>query len=174
MNYFMLTENSKVEMPIAIRPLVRSAEILGKANLEAAFSPITNTQKVKLSDYVGSKGLVVAVIDPDKEPTKHLIEDIKAVKERMDTWGGTLLLVVRSGRLTTGFKPENYAGLPANTVWGYDSTGDVGNAIDLMCGNNGGAQAPQVSVINESGEIVYYSEGYSIGMGDTVLKNLSK
>ena len=170
--YFNLGEDARVECPIVIRPLVRSAEVLGKANLEASFSPLSVTSLLKLSDHLSGKGLVVAVIDPDKEPTKHLLEDLKTVKERMEEWGGTLLLVVRSGRLNPGFNPQAYVGLPANILWGYDSTGDVGNAIDLMCGNNGGAQPPQVSVINGNGEIIYYSEGYSIGMGETILKNL--
>lgn len=171
-SYFNLTENARVECPIEIRPIIRSSEVLGKANLEASFSPLTKNQQVKLSDNLSEKGVVVAVIDPDREPTKHLIEDIKVVKERLNQWGGKILLVVRNGKLATGFNPQNYTGLPKNIVWGYDSTGDLGNAIDLMCGNNGGAQAPQVSVINANGEIVYYSEGYSIGMGETILKNL--
>ncbi len=173
-SYFNLDENAKVECPIEIRPIIRSSEVLGKANLEASFSPLSKNPLTKLSDHLSQKGVVVATIEPDKEPTKHLIEDLKAVKERIEQWGGTILLIVRSGTLTPSFNPQSYTGMPQNIIWGYDSTGDLGNAIDLMCGNNGGAQAPQVSIINANGEIIFYSEGYSIGMGETILKNLVK
>jgi len=173
--YFNITANSKEECPIEIRPIVLGDQVLGKANMEATFSTLTKpSSNHKLADFQSDKGVVVAVIDPDKEPTKHLIEDMKAVKDRLDKWGGTIILTVRSGRLIPGFNPANYLGLPKNVVWGYDASGDVGNAIDLMCGNNGGAQAPQVSVINAKGEIVYYSEGYSIALGETILKNVTR
>lgn len=173
--YFNIAANSKEECPIEIRPIVLGDQVLGKANMEATFSTFTKpSRNQKLADFQSNKGVVVAVIDPDKEPTKHLIEDLKAVKDRLDEWGGTIILTVRSGRLIPNFSPANYVGLPKNVVWGYDASGDVGNAIDLMCGNNGGAQAPQVSVINANGEIIYYSEGYSIALGETILKNVTR
>lgn len=171
--YFNIEANQHVECPIEIRPIVLGNQVLGKADLEATFGTLAKpSRNHKLADYQSDKGIVVAVIDPDKEPTKHLIEDMKAVKDRIDEWGGTIILAVRSGRLIPNFNPASYVGLPKNIVWGYDASGDIGNAIDLMCGNNSGAQAPQVSVVNSKGEIVYYSEGYSIGMGETILKNI--
>lgn len=170
--YFTIEKGKAVTVPIELRPFIQDGDVLGKADMEANFSPITPGSKTKLSSYLSDKGVVVAVIDPDKEPTKHLIEDIKAVKQRFDQWGGYILLIVKSGKLSLGFNPAAYTNLPKNIIWGYDASGDVGNAIDLMCGNNGGAQAPQVSVINGKGEINYYSEGYSISLGETILKNL--
>lgn len=171
-SYFSIGENQSVTAPISLTPFHLADEVLGKAEMDVVFTPFDKGAKNKLSDYNSSKGLVVAVIDPDKEPTKHLIEDLKVVTERLNSWGGNILLIVKSGKLTTNFNPKSYVGLPKNVFWGYDATGDIGNAVDLMCGNNGGAQAPQVSVISSKDEIIYYSEGYSIGLGETILKNL--
>lgn len=171
-SYFTIEKDKSVTVPIELRPFMQDGDVLGKADMEANFTPLAPNSKTRLSDYVSDKGVVVAVIDPDKEPTKHLIEDLKAVKQRLDQWGGYILLIVKSGKLTMSFNTASYSNLPKNIIWGYDASGDIGNAIDLMCGNNGGAQAPQVSVINGKGEIGYYSEGYSISLGETILKNL--
>ena len=121
---------------------------------------------------IKDKALVVAVIDPDKEPTKHLMEDIKLVKKGIDDWGGKVLFIVAKDKLNKTFDPTVYKELPRSCFFGYDSTGDITNAIDLMCGQNPGPQFPQISIINANGEIIFYSEGYSIGMGETILKNL--
>ena len=85
-----------------------------------------------------------------------------------------VLFIVAKDKLSNIFDPSAYKNLPLKSFFGYDLSGDVTNAIDLMCGQNLGAQYPQVSIINNNGEIIFYSEGYSIGMGETILKNVGK
>ncbi|MHC1703646.1 MAG: transglutaminase domain-containing protein [Tenuifilaceae bacterium] len=172
--YFSVVTDKKIELPIIVLPIEAQSGVLGKAEIEAGFKSLNGESEYILKSYIGKKGLVVAVIDPDKEPTKHLMEDVQLVKSGFDQWSGQILFIVAKGKLNKVFDPANYKNLPANCFFGYDSNGEITNAIDLMCGENPGAQYPQVSIINANGEIIFYSEGYSIGMGETILKNVGK
>jgi len=171
--FFNVEKGSKINLPIIVLPIEAQTGILGKAETSAGFKSLDDIDFM-LSCFMNlkDKDLVVAVIDPDKEPTKHLMEDIQLVKKAFDEWGGHLLLIVAKDKLNKVFDPSVYKNLPSNCFFGYDPTGDITNAIDLMCGQNLGAQYPQVSIINANGKIIFYSEGYSIGMGETILKNL--
>jgi hypothetical protein len=48
----------------------------------------------------------------------------------------------------------------------------VAASINPLCGIDGEAQLPVVVIINPKGEISWHSEGYSIGLGDQLLKQL--
>lgn len=174
-DYFNVEKDSKISVLIIVLPIEAQTGVLGKAETSAGFKTLDNLDFM-LSCFMNmkDKALVVAVIDPDKEPTKHLMEDIKLAKKGLDDWGGHVLFIVAKDKLNKTFDPSVYKDLPKNSFFGYDPTGDITNAIDLMCGQNPGPQYPQVSIINDKGEIVFYSEGYSIGMGETILKNVSK
>lgn len=171
--YFNVEKGKSVTIPIIVLPVEVQTGVLGKAETSAGFKTLDNIDFM-LSCFMNmkDKALVVAVIDPDKEPTKHLMEDIKLVKKGIDDWGGQVLFIVAKDKLNKTFDPTAYKDLPRSCFFGYDSTGDITNAIDLMCGQNPGHQFPQISIINPNGEIIFYSEGYSIGMGETILKNL--
>ena len=174
-DYFNVEKGKSITLPIVVLPIEMQNGVLGKVETSAGFKTLDNLDFM-LSCFMNikDKDLVVAVIDPDKEPTKHLMEDIQIVRKRFDEWGGHFLLIVAKDKLTKLFDQTVYKNLPSNCFFGYDPTGDVTNAIDLMCGQNPGPQYPQVSIMNDKGEIIFYSEGYSIGMGETILKNLQK
>jgi len=173
--YFNVDKGKSTSLPIVVLPIEAQTGVLGKAETSAGFKSLDNIDFM-LSCFMNmkDKALVVAIIDPDKEPTKHLMEDIRLVKKGIDDWGGQVLFIVAKDKLNKNFDPSIYKDLPHSCFFGYDSTGDFTNAIDLMCGQNPGAQYPQVSIINANGEIIFYSEGYSIGMGETILKNVAE
>lgn len=169
--YFNIEKGKSITLPILVLPIEAQTGALGKAEINAGFK-FMDESEYRLSCFLRDQGLVVAVIDPDKEPTKHLMEDIQLVKNGLNNWGGSILFIVAKDKLSKVFDPSVYKNLPSNCFFGYDPTGEITDAIDLMCGLNPGVQYPQVSIINAKGEIIFYSEGYSIGMGETVLKNL--
>jgi transglutaminase-like putative cysteine protease len=171
-SYFKVEVAKTTEIEIRRASATEKTSISGKANLAAGFLELESGKQEKLSNFMGKQGLIVAIIDPPKEPTKHLMEDIKAVKEALDQWGGKVIFAVASNKLTPGFDPKIYKELPANAVFGHDAKGETASAISTVCGINGAAQWPVVAVINPKGEIIWHSEGYSIGLGDQLVKQV--
>lgn len=64
------------------------------------------------SKLYNDNGLVICFIDPDKEPTKHLMNEFPALKGEFDKWRGRFLFVVPGSKNSSSFNPEKYKGLP--------------------------------------------------------------
>lgn len=173
-SYFYLAPNQEVKAGIQPASGVEKSGIVGKANLNAVFRLIPGNEQAKPLNYQSGKGLVIALTDPSKEPTKHLMEDLKVAKPGLDNWGGALLIVVANGKLTTGFNPAIYTKLPENRIFGYDAEGEVAAAVKTVCSIDGEPQWPVLAIINQKGEITWYSEGYSIGLGDQLIRQLKE
>ena len=133
---------------------------------------LSNGKIAKLNDFYSASGMVVALIDPGKEPTKHLMEDIKAVKKGLDDWGGQVIFVVAKDKLNPGFNPAVYKSIPDKSVFGSDIESEVSAAVSTVCSISGSPQLPVIVFINNKGEITWHSEGYSIGLGDQLMKQI--
>jgi len=171
-NYFRVNQEQTSKVAISLAAAKQQSGILGKADLQAGFFNLSMQKPSKLLDFFSPKGMIVALIDPGKEPTKHLMEDIKSVKQGLDQWGGALIFIVAKDKLSPGFNPLIYKGIPANSSFGSDGSAMVAASINPLCGIDGEAQLPVVVIINPKGEISWHSEGYSIGLGDQLLKQL--
>ncbi len=171
-SYFNIKENETQTVDISLFSGSAQTGVLGKADLSASFTGLSTAKPSTLQSYFGKHGLVVALIDPSKEPTKHLMEDIKAVKAGLDRWGGKVLFVVAQEKLSTGFSPATYRQLPQQAVFGHDASGEISASVSTVCSVENRPQWPALSLINPKGEIVWFSEGYSIGLGDQLMKQI--
>lgn len=171
-SYFNIEAGRTTEIGILQASSSENAGISGKANLSAGFIYFESGKKAKLSDFMNKNGLIVAIIDPPKEPTRHLMEDIKIVKKALNRWGGNIIFAVASDKLTSAYDPKIYKELPTNVFFGHDINGETAASITTACGMNGTAKWPAIAIINPKGEITWHSEGYSIGLGDQLVKQL--
>lgn len=171
-SYFRVRKAEPVYVGIRMATQQQQSGILGKADLQAEFLSLADRKPVLLSSFASEKGIIVALIDPGKEPTKHLMEDLKAVKQSLEDWGGQLLLIVANDKLNPGFSALTYKGLPESAIFGHDVNRDVSTSVTTVCSISNVPQWPVVVVINPKGEITWHSEGYSIGLGDQLVKQI--
>jgi len=171
-NYFDVKLKQSTTVSISLASEKQQSGVLGKADLQAAFKDLRSGEIRKLRDFEHDKGMIIAVIDPGKEPTKHLMEDIKSVKAGLDSWGGQVLFIVAKDKMGNGFNPAVYQGIPEKSIFGSDYLAVVAASISTVCSISGLPQLPVVAIINPKGEITWHSEGYSIGLGDQLLKQV--
>lgn len=171
-SYFSVEAGKKNKIGIQTTAFKEKAEISGKVDLAASFRIFKSNTIERLSTFSGSAGFVVAIIDPAKEPTKHLMEDIRVVKKSLNQWKGKILFVVAADKLIKGFSPDNYKDIPNSAVFGFDEGGEIASAFKTVCSIEGAPQWPLVALVNGNGEIVWQSEGYRIGLGDQLVKQI--
>ncbi len=111
------------------------------------------------------KGMIIAWIDPDKEPTKHLLADIKVRKADFGRWEGDFSLVFPSEQQMNLFVKSEGTSLPVNMRYSYQS-GFPLKPAELKINTGTLKNLPIVVYINKEGVINYLSEGYRIGTGD--------
>jgi len=172
-SYFNLGAGQRYTAVIKLAEATAQSGVLGKADMQATFITEAGKQMARLADYQSKNGLVVAIIEPGREPTKHLIEDIEAASKALDKWGGKMLFVIARDKRLSGLTSDQYGKMPALPVFGYDADGQLAASVQTVCSISGQPRWPVIVLINQAGEIVWHSEGYSIGLGDQLVKQIT-
>ncbi len=166
-SFFKLAEGEHKTVDIKLRRNQSVPEILGNTDMKifsaAGISGIN-------PDEIAKTGAVVLWIEPDKEPTKHVLNDLPMLKAELDSWPGYFIFLnvsaAETGRLIT---PEIKAKLPARSVFG-DDAGYIALKMALNEISPADISLPLVIMINSKGDIIFRSDGYRIGIGEQILK----
>jgi transglutaminase-like putative cysteine protease len=156
LRFFDLPAGSTRETVLTLRNDPSPLPVFGKADLKKLFAdPPKN-------------GVIIAFIEPDKEPTKHLVADLKQRTKELGEWKGRIILVCPSEKEMNDFMAKNSRELPSNASYSFQATFPVSNFKQLL--KAGGRSYPVVIFINPNGEVNFVSEGYRIGTGDELVK----
>jgi len=168
--FFELLENEHKILTVLPRKDIAENKILGKVNLKNVFKLFDST-KVQLS-AISNKGVVIVWIEPDKEPTKHIFNDLPLIKRELDAWGGYFLFLSGSQQEMNSFDPKTIKGLPDNSVFGTDNQIAV-LKNSLVISPFPDVRLPFVLFSDKEGNILFTSAGYRIGIGEQILKHIN-
>ncbi|MBR0073043.1 MAG: redoxin domain-containing protein, partial [Bacteroidales bacterium] len=132
----------------------------------------TSNGDVKLVDLAKEKPLVLCFIDANREPTKHTLKELGAMKATFDKWGGNILLVIPEDRNTQPFDKSRW-NLPKNTIVTVDGSGlqkKVLTESEQYFRDN----YPLIFIADKEGNLVFKSEGYRIGTAELIYKTLTQ
>ncbi len=166
-SFFLLAEGEHKTIDIKLRRNESAPEILGKTDRDiysAARIPGINPGEI------AKTGAVIFWIEPDMEPTKHVLNDLPMLKAELDSWPGYFIFLnvsaAEAGKLLT---PEIKAKLPSRSLFGDDAGyGTLKMALNEI--SPADISLPLVIMINSKGEIIFRSDGYRIGIGEQILK----
>lgn len=129
-----------------------------------------------LANITQNKDYIIVVLDPDKEPSKHILADISVSQEFFSHWNGTLVfLVPAESRVSMEqFKPYT---LPGNAVIAIDLMNRLSSYCGKFVSNSGQGTVedfPYVLYIKKDGDIRFISSGYKIGINESLKKEISR
>jgi hypothetical protein len=167
LSFFNLEENKTQNLDLELRKDLAPAPVLGKIrDMEGFFKMIAIP-----GGRMNNKGIILAWLDPEKEPSRHFIADLLQKKKELDKWSGTILLLFKTGSDKDLFIRKNANGLPYKTKYAVTSTGSLEDFLKILQ-KKAVMDLPVVTFINPVGEIIYFSEGYKIGIGNEILRYL--
>ncbi|MEA3450770.1 MAG: transglutaminase-like domain-containing protein [Bacteroidota bacterium] len=114
--------------------------------------------------------IVIAIIQPDKEPSKHILNDIQIIKNDFEKTNSTIVFIIQKKDLPATFKTEDYPNLPERTIFKIVDKNPI-ELFDIKIKGNP-KSFPKVMIANPDGDIFYLQEGYKIGVGNDLLKLL--
>lgn len=164
--YFTIQEGQKISKEIILRPLVERTTVV-QATLDPNQEIIPDM--ATLADYASSTGMLFIFVGDYKEPSKHLVRELQSLKQEYREWGGMIYLVAPASA-----KPVSW-GLP-NADYIIRESGDIDrfeNQIIKALKINFNNDYPLVAIVNNKGEILFHSHGYSIGLAEQILKKLT-
>lgn len=163
--------------PIRLRQATEGLQVIGNFNSEDLYLDAASGETKSLLSTTGRGYYVFAIIAPNNEPTSHALRDIIACKEQIEQWGGKLMLMFRDEAERARFRLSDYPELPANVVFGSDLNDTM---LNELCQNLHLSDQPRQATLpifiltDTFNRVVWYRQGYTIGMGEQLLKALEQ
>ena len=173
MTFFSIEKGKLTTVPVELRKQPGELKPSGKLNLEALSLKKTGDGAiVSLSSVVAGKYAVLVVLDPDKEPSKHILNDLGPYVDHFNTWGGQFVFAIPAEKAGQAGVLKTYL-LPAKMESGIDPDDQILNAISFVYGSGLKDKLPLVLLCDAAGNVYLFSSGYKIGMGEQLLKVIS-
>lgn len=122
-----------------------------------------------LKGYKGTGDVIIAFMEPDKEPTKHFVADLRDKRKEFSACNAGIHLLFKDEKDKTDFIAKSGSDMPAGVsygLYGKESFSVFSGSLQQSVGQS----LPVVILVNKKGEIMYFSQGYRIGIGDDLLK----
>lgn len=171
MTFFTIEKGKLTTVPIELRQQSGELKPSGKLDLDQ-LNLEKNGKSVSLSSLVAGKYSVLVVLDPDKEPSKHILNDFGPYIDHFNKWGGQFIFAIPAEKAAEAGVLKTYQ-LPSKTESGIDPNGNILNAISAVYGAGLKDKLPLVLLCDASGNVYLFSSGYKIGMGEQLLKVIS-
>lgn len=165
--YFFVTAGAETKIEIEMEEIDGKLSTLGTLDMDKKIQLIDG-KKQSLKELSQGKGLVLAIVDPYSEPVRHLMADMPLVKSEMEKWGGGIAFVMT--KLPNQSIEKLYPNLPIQSLFAHDADKKMQKAIVKATNFDFANNYPLLCFITKEGEIVFLSEGYRIGSGDSLLK----
>jgi hypothetical protein len=168
-SFFELKENEHKIVNIILRKEDSGKEILGKLKLDNIITLPDGTNR-KLKE-LSTKGIVLIWIEPESEPAKHVLNDLPLLKDELNKWGGWFVFIVPDDDDLQAINNNSFKGLPSNSLFVSDREMELFKEAcgSLSCSS---ARLPLIILIGKEGDILYKSEGYTIGIGGQILQKV--
>ncbi len=171
--YFRIEPGKTKTVTVQLRQSAKAPEPLAKLDLgKLGVLTFPDKKMVSLKELSQGKNMVIALLDPQKEPSKHILNDLTGYVNYFEAWPGKFFFIDEGD----GSQLEKVAGsyqLPKNQVRGIDQSGDILNTLTGLFGSDIRDKLPLVLLTDPEGNIYLFSSGYKIGIGEQVLKMIN-
>ena len=161
------------QIQMSMRESRDELQVIGNFNSENLYYDAATKQNRSILSSTGRGYYIIALIDPNSEPTNHFLRDVMPYKEQFEQWGQKMVLLFKNQSAASRFKGDDFPNLPSTVVWGTDIDDTISNEIitnmKLKSPNR-----PVILVADTFNRIVFMSQGYSIGLGEQLVKVINQ
>lgn len=166
-SFFILAPGRSYKLPVSPRKDERAPAVLAGLVLPG-FIDTGDGSKVELGQLIKTFGAATLIwLEPGREPTSHVLKDMRDMKGEFDELGMPFLFFVPEEKKTVAFDFDELV-VPANSLYAVDT--DMLLQLTKAFGTDAAMDFPVIAMVNVHGDVLYYSSGYSIGTGDRLLK----
>ena len=179
--FFTIEEGKTTVEELVMRDIEDQIRVIGSFDSEMKYTAIVPTetgdchfdraQRVEKSvlETTGRGYFAVALVDYGTEPTNHAFMDISAVKEELEAWGRPILVVFATEDDYRKFRAQDF-NLPSTVHFGIDIDGQMRDMIASEMKLTKGGRLPLIVMADTFNRVVFFSQGYSIGLGESLVK----
>lgn len=174
LTFFPVVPNKTTDIKLEMRESQDEIQVIGNFNSENKFKRADNGEETSLLATTGRGYYVVAILGSRQEPTNHAMRDIAAVKKDLEGWGRSIVLLFPDEKGYKNFDPKEFGTLPNTITYGIDIDNaiqkEMAQAMKLQHANT----LPIFIIADTFNRVVFVSQGYTIGLGEQLMKVIHK
>ncbi len=172
--FFNVEADKTTPIKLEMRESKDEIQVIGNFNSENKFKRTDNGEETSLLATTGRGYYIVALLGSRQEPTNHAMRDIAAVKKELEDWGRGIVLLFPDEKGYKNFDPKEFGDLPGTITYGLDIDGaiqkEMATAMKLQNANT----LPIFLIADTFNRVVFVSQGYTIGLGEQLMKVIHK
>lgn len=152
-----------------------AVQVIGSFNSENTYFDMIAKKQKSILSTTGRGYFVVGLLKANDEPSTHILHDIELRRDELEAWGREMIMLFPTQEELNAFmrRRSEFVNLPRNIRFGVDADGQV--AKDIF--GSGLTQSPERPVVlmgDTFNRVVFFSQGYTIGLGEQLSKVVGK
>ncbi len=167
---FDIQKDQSTTLEVTLRSPTTSLKVEGILNLSSILLQENPGERaIPLIGLMKKSAAFLILMDPDSEPSKHILNDLAPYADQFSSWEGQMIFVNTIDKTGKNGVFKNYK-LPPKAIFAGDVNNDLAKSLTAITGKEAKLTLPQVLLCLPSGEILMISSGYKIGMGEILLQ----
>ncbi|GHT34289.1 transglutaminase [Bacteroidia bacterium] len=171
--FFTVKEGENTKTELIIRESKDDIQVIGSMDPEALYQPTDGSPAKSILATTGRGYFIIGILGSRQEPTNHAMNDIARVASDLEAWGRSIVLLFPNEQGQQQFDPKEFGTLPNTISYGIDSS-NVAAVIAGSLNLPNSTNLPIFVIADSFGRIVFVSQGYTIGVGEQMLKVIQK
>lgn len=169
-DFFTVEPGKTTKMTVTLRQSVNAPKAIAQLDFKKLdILSLDDKKVVSLDQLANGKNMVLAVLDPNKETSKHILNDLGDYLEHFNAWTGEFVFIASEDRPQLADVLNSYH-LPKSYIGGFDKNNNVLQALMKEFGEDVKGSLPLVILTDADGQVFLFSSGYKIGIGEQLLK----
>ena len=174
LEFFPIEAGKTTKVDMVMREAKGDVQVIGNFNSESLYKPLGSDDMKSILTTTGRGYYVVAVLGVNQEPTNHALRDIAALAKDFEEWGRGMVLLFPSEEDYAKFRPQDSPGVPKTITYGIDKDGSIQAQIAKQMKLSNDEILPMFIIGDTFNRVVFVSQGYTIGLGEQMMKIIHK
>jgi hypothetical protein len=174
LNFFDVEADKTTPIKMEMRENLDEVQVIGSFDSENLYQPVEGGDAKSILSTTGRGYYIVAILGSRQEPTNHAMRDIAAVKDDLEKWGRSMVLLFPDKKGYENFDVKEFGELPNTITYGIDIDNKIQKEIAQAMKLSNPSQLPIFIIADTFNRVVFVSQGYTIGLGDQLMKIVHK
>jgi transglutaminase-like putative cysteine protease len=172
--FFSVVQGETTKLELVIRKDEADISVIGNIDAEKTYMPENGSSETSILATTGRGYFIIGILGSRQEPTNHTLRDIAKYKADFEKWNRTCLLLFTDKQQYDLFDKAEFTDLPRTTVFGIDTDRQILNMLVSALKLADSQQLPVFVIADSFGRVVFVSQGYTIGLGEQMLKVINR
>jgi len=170
--FFTVKAGETTDVNLVLRQPDNELHVIGSFFADSHFTDLETGEECNPKQLIKDNYFILGLLDQGSEPTTHAMQDIAAFRKDFEDCDLPIIFVFSDQEDYDKFKLKDFSTLPFGIVYGLDNDTIIRNEIVDGLHINTDSR-PVFIIANANSEVVFMKQGYTIGLGEQMLKTIS-